>query len=559
MNESIRTMVFVGAATLAGLIAWISQPVPPAPPASGGAQIFPPFEATDANRFKIVQYEEQLGELNTFEVAKENGRWVIPSHDNYPADAAEQLKNIAGLFVELKAVGPPMTMNRDDHELYGVREPEKGAADPKGFGRLVTISDKADRPLVELIVGKKAESNASAGEMGEQKEYHFVRRVGQDPVYVVEMSLAALTTKFEEWIERDLLNLNPLDVAKLDLRDYSIVPVGDPNDPTSRTMALLRRMDTLASWNATENNWSLEKMTIYRGNDALEGQLADDEELNKAKLDGVKTAIDDLKIIDVERKPQALADALKDDKLARDRAAVQELGEHGFFVMPGERGSQPQILGSNGGLRITMKDGVQYALNFGNAKGAEKGDSTKLNRYLMITAQLDESMLPKPELEPEPATVEPPADEPASSESGDEEEADDAPQEQAEGEKAADEKAEPDEKAADDAAAVKERERVKKENQRKLDAYQEKRRQAEGRVAELNARFGNWFYVVSDDMYKKVQLGRADIVKDRETAKDEGFGVDAFRKLESDGLEGKPQPAGSALPMPPSLPGFNLP
>jgi hypothetical protein len=206
-----------------------------------------------------------------------------------------------------------------------------------------------------------------------------------------------------------------------------------------------------------------------------------------------------------------------------------------------------------------MKDGVQYALNFGNAKGAEKGDSTKLNRYLMITAQLDESMLPKPELEPEPATVEPPADEPASSESGDEEEADDAPQEQAEGEKAADEKAEPDEKAADDAAAVKERERVKKENQRKLDAYQEKRRQAEGRVAELNARFGNWFYVVSDDMYKKVQLGRADIVKDRETAKDEGFGVDAFRKLESDGLEGKPQPAGSALPMPPSLPGFNLP
>ena len=73
-----------------------------------------------------------------------------------------------------------------------------------------------------------------------------------------------------------------------------------------------------------------------------------------------------------------------------------------------------------------------------------------------------------------------------------------------------------------------------------MNAYRDQRKKAEVRVAELNARFADWYYVVSEDVYKKIHLVRSDIVKESATAKEEGFGIDAFRKLEEEGLKAKP-------------------
>src|SRR4029078_5538057 len=86
------------------------------------------------------------------------------------------------------------------------------------------------------------------------------------------------------------------------------------------------------------------------------------------------------------------------------------------------------------------------------------------------------------------------------------------------------------------------REQIKKENQRKLDAHRDAKTKAERRVAELNARFADWYYVVSEDGYKKIRLTRSDSVEEGATAKDEGFGIDAFRKLEEDGAKGASKP-----------------
>ena len=85
-----------------------------------------------------------------------------------------------------------------------------------------------------------------------------------------------------------------------------------------------------------------------------------------------------------------------------------------------------------------------------------------------------------------------------------------------------------------------------------MNAYRDQRKKAETRVADLNARFADWYYVISEDVYKKIRLTRSDIVKEAAAAKDEGFGIDAFRKLEEEGAKGaaaKPAaPAGQAFP-----------
>jgi hypothetical protein len=565
MNESSRTLTFVGAAALIALIAWATRPAPPAPVQSSAGMIVEAFDINDAESFKIQKYDADEQKLVTFEVAKEAGRWAIPSHDNYPADAQAQLQKVAGFFTGMKAIGSQQSDDPKQHGSFGVKQPTaETSGDGKEYGTVVSISDSSGKEIVNLIVGKPATAKSGEDDKFSGKSLRFVRKVGQDPVYVVEISSEAITTNFSDWIEQDLLKLNSFDVAKLDLHDYSLLPVQDADG--SMALQLMRRMDTTVKASTEGGGWDLEKMIRYQGNKSLEGDLADDEELNKTKLDGVKTAVDDLKIVDVERKPEVLFKALKDEKLARDRSAQRELQQFGFFVQP-EPGSQKlRIFASNGALSVSMKDGVQYQLYFGNPKSAEKGDSSKLNRYLMVSAQIDESMLPKPKLVPEdeplgPETTDKPeGDKPEGDKLEEKQDKDDTSEKNDEAAlKGKDDEKEPEtktdeEKKPDEEAAKKKREAIKKENKRKLDEYYDKRKKAETRVAELNSRFNDWFYVVSDDVYKKVQLGRADIVKDRDTAKEEGFGVDAFRKLEQGGVEGKA--AASTPPPPPSgLPG----
>ena len=158
----------------------------------------------------------------------------------------------------------------------------------------------------------------------------------------------------------------------------------------------------------------------------------------------------------------------------------------------------------------------------------------------VVTVAVNEAKFPQPELaevpkKPLAADVPPPpatdgAD--AAPEGGDAK-ADEKP------EAKADEAAEP--KDEEESELDKEIKRIEKENQRKLDEWKDKRGKAEAKVRELNARFADWYYVVSEDEYKKIRLGRGDLIKEGAKAADEGFGVDAFRKLQEEGLQKKEQ------------------
>ena len=53
---------------------------------------------------------------------------------------------------------------------------------------------------------------------------------------------------------------------------------------------------------------------------------------------------------------------------------------------------------------------------------------------------------------------------------------------------------------------------IAKENQRKLDERKEKVDQARKKVQELNARFADWYYVVSDSVYRKLTLSREQLI-----------------------------------------------
>ena len=53
---------------------------------------------------------------------------------------------------------------------------------------------------------------------------------------------------------------------------------------------------------------------------------------------------------------------------------------------------------------------------------------------------------------------------------------------------------------------------VRQENKRLQDEYDAAVKAGKDKVKELNDRFADWYFIISDDVYKKIHLGRADII-----------------------------------------------
>jgi len=568
MNEITKTTIFVVVAVvIVGLVAWESRPtlVTEAPGIKPGDQLFPDFtNPLVAASLEIVKYDEDTATVRPFEVAQVGGLWSIPSHENYPADAKDQVADVAANMMGLTVLRTA-SESPGDHQLYGVIDPDpktlKGGA--TGVGTRVTMKDKNKKTLMSLIIGKQVE---------DRPELHYVRRTGQAPVYSVAMKTDKLSTKFEDWIEEDLLKLNTWDIKRIRVRDYSV-------DELNGTLA--QRADMTLEYDDTgDPKWKMVADKVFKqdaqGAKWIDVKLGEDEELNATKLDDMKNSLDDLKIVDVARKPAGLSANLKAaDSFGKDAEAVTSLHQRGFYMA--RLGEQIELFSNEGEIRCLMKDGVNYILRFGEIAGAssssdEEQDKTKeedqkkekdqdeeedkdqdsdtsgLNRYIFVMAEFDPTAIAKPELEPLPeekkqadpdqATPEKPKNEktekpqpeaektknnkPAEEKSDDgkttdakPETTDDAKKDDAEAKQET-----TDDEKKDDVET--ERERIKKENKRKQEEYDEKIEKGKKHVKELNDRFADWYYIISDEVYRKIHLDRKTIVKKKEKEDKEG-------------------------------------
>ena len=232
----------------------------------------------------------------------------------------------------------------------------------------------------------------------------------------------------------------------------------------------------------------------------------------------MKTALDDLKIVDVARKPPGLSADLKAAaNFLSNREAVESLVACGFFYARVE-GGRKEFLSNEGEIRFLMKDGVEYVLRFG-AKALGKGSAKKgekqqasgdANRYLFVMAEFNPDAIAKPALEPLPAEKkEAKGEKGAKSDKGEK-----GAKKPPDNKTAAKKDQKKDEKKPAEVAA--ERQRIEKENKRKQEEYEEKLTKGKERVKELNARFADWYYVISDDVYRKIHLTRDQVVKKKE-------------------------------------------
>jgi hypothetical protein len=486
--------------------------------------LFPEFsDAGKAASLEILSYDDELATLQPFKVVQSGGVWVLPSQQNYPADAKDQLAVAATELID-RPILEVVSTSPGDHETYGVIEPDADKIKPgmTGVGQLVEIRDAAGTKLARLIIGK--EDKQPAGADG-GRTLRFVRKAGQDPVYRVELDTSKFSSRFGDWIEKDLLQLSPWDVRKIVLDDYTLGAV----ESNGRLMVDQQRKSRIdLTYDDKEGKWSLASLEVF-GDDkkAKEESLADDEELASAKLNDLRNALGDLKIIDVARKPSGLSADLKAaEQFTGDPEAVASMQQRGFLPL-----QSGEILSTDGQTIVGMKDGVEYVLRFGAPTTAVEGQSDvgkkadssadggeTSGRYLLVMARYNEAILPKPELEPVPELPE--AGEAAKKKEGDQkadtkEQAskDDKTSGETNTDGAADALKKADEEEAKAQAAVEERRRVERENRRKQEEYDDKVKAAQKRIRELNARFADWYYVVSDAECQKIRLGRDAVIQ----------------------------------------------
>jgi hypothetical protein len=479
--------------------------------------LFPELsDPAKAASMEILSFDDETATLKPFKVVQTGGVWSLPSHDGYPADAKEQLAAACNELVD-RPILDVMTASPGDHETYGVIEPDpqKIKVGDSGVGKLVEIRDASGNKLARLIIGKEDRSPASGGMPG--RKLRFVRKAGQDPVYRVEIDAAKFTTNFDDWIEKDLLKITPWDLKRLVIDDSTCTFGFD--EASGRPAVTQDRKSRIAlGYDDKDSKWSLLKLEAFgAGNKPMEESLAADEELASSKLNDLRTALGDLKIIDVARKPAGLSGELKaEEKFTGDREAVTSLAQKGFYPF-----ASGEILSSNGETIVGMKDGVEYLLRFGNGtsvagdtqaekKGDEKAADETSGRYLFVMARFEESLLEKPKLDPLPEVPSVPAanEKPGEAQNDDTEKKDGGTGADASGKLAAADEAE-----AKAQAALEERRRVERENRRKQEEYDEKVKAAQKRVRELNGRFADWYYVVSDEEYAKIHLDRAGVVQ----------------------------------------------
>ncbi len=585
MTEATKTIALVAVSLLVLIAGVATRPQPPKPPANDkvGKSLFAGKldDPLKAKRMRIVTYDDAAGKAREFEVAQVDGVWSLPSHKNYPADAKQQMADAATALVDLKVLGIASESGPEQHALYGVVEPDpaKDQFGTKGIGKLIVVEDESKKPLARLIIGKEDKVKAEDDFSGAQAKLRFVRIPGQDVVYRAALASDKFSPKFENWIETDLLKLSPWDISQIDLRDYTVqegLTQGGQLVPTLR-----QRADIDLAFNDKDSKWVLDKLVEYKNGKPQDEKLGPDQELNTAKLNEMKTALDDLKIVNVERKPARMSANMKAGQdFMNDIEALRDLLQRG--LIPAQVGENEfDIKSSDGEAIVGMKDGVEYVLRFGAIAGVDSGSEEKdektddakkasekdgkeaaadkvaadkgkddadtlkltekkgasVNRYVMVMARFNPALLTKPELEPVPEIKKAPEKK---------EDAGKAAPKTNESKKADDTEKAKTENSEDLEAQEAQRDKIEKENKRKQEEYDEKVKKGEANAKELNGRFADWYYIISDETYRKIHLGIDDIIKKKpQEAKDSqttnpNTPTDPFNKA----TKGVPAPAG---------------
>ena len=385
MSDIFKTVVLLGVAVALTALAVSMKPgeVANALYDDEGELFFPEFtDSASINELEVRAFREATSDVYVFAVRRDDkGVWRIPSHENYAADANDQMGKAAAMLIGLKK-GGIVGDEKGDHAKYSLVDPLAEGVETEGRGKRITLKDKAGNVLADLIVGDEVEGKAGT---------FFCRLpegndVSGKRVYKAKLE-GALSTQFTDWIETDLLQAKTWNIDKIVFDNYSVDEQRGAIVPG-------------------------DKLVLAKGEDnqfALDGLDAASEQTDTEKVTDISNTLGQIKIVGVRPKPEGLTARLERANGIEARVLQQQLQQKGYFLARGK------MVSNEGDLIFEMKSGVRYTLRFGelvygegdeltagigNADAEQAGDkgdeAVAANRYLMVTAEFVPELLEKP-------------------------------------------------------------------------------------------------------------------------------------------------------------------
>lgn len=473
-----------------------------------GQTFFAKFkDPLEAQAMEVIEYNPETATVTPFQVQQKNGRWSIPSHYDYPAEAKQRLAKTAAGLIDLKKD----TIRSDevsDHEKLGVIDPlDTKTTSLTGRGKRVTLRKQAEgEVLADLIIGD---------EVKDRPGQRFVRLPNSPRTYAININVD-LSTRFADWITQDLLQLDSAKVKRIVIDRHRADP--------ARGILVPGEVTTLTRGDAP-NSWTINNPDP-------------DDKVNNAKMTEIINALTGLKILGVRPKPAGLTKDLKEaseGQFKLSQQALLSLQSRGFY-----RTRQGSLVSNQGEIRVGTTDGLEYVLRFGEVTVAEgeelsagtsdesaakskddnssqkateekkPGKNATEGRFLFITTVFSPDLISVP---PDPADArisQLPGDPFQHSTIG---------------------VVTPGFEADVEAAA-----RIAKEKADKEEAVlKEKQENGRKTVEQLSERYASWYYVVSGDSFRSIAADRANL------------------------LQGSNEPPPNMIPpgLPPGFPGLN--
>lgn len=583
MNQSMtRTLAFVAAALISTALAFTSnQLTKPAKLPDGddfGKEFNPDFtDAGKARSMRVVSFDEATAASKMFTVQYDGG-WKIPSYHNYPADGKDQLAKAAASVIGLKR-GSLATRRKAEHERYGVIDPldEENPA-TKGRGMRITISEK-ETALADFIVGNKVEGDEGklyVRKFGEDKVYKVSARFDVSTKFSdwAETDLLKVAGFDITRLRGSRPKINDADEYEGD--DVVELTKDKPSDPW-KLVGLDEATEELKTDDINAMVTTLDDLRLvgvrprpaFDGRPILNADLKVD--LPKELLSNPQVRSEIVKVLRADLGEKGFRVGQNED------GQTQIVSREGELTAGTKDGVVYKLTFGSvfSGTEQEIETGTAEESKAGGKEkkdaAKEKVDDQKKSRYLIVRVNFDESLLGNPPTEPTkptpPPGVEPPADskedddkkeeapkkeaEKKNNDDKKEESKDDPKSDKPEDEKkpttqqndsakkedagddkpkkadAADakkEEAKPDEPKKDLKAeyfeALKRYDAEKGRFTAETAAYAAKIESGKHKVHELNERFADWYYVISNDSFDKLRLSRAVLIKPKEKSLD---------------------------------------
>lgn len=527
----------------------------------------------------VVGYDEAKAEPRQFAVKFENGKWTIPSHHNYPADGADRLAKTAASAMHIKRGEFISDSKQYHEQLGVVDPLDSDQTRLKGRGQRITLSKGSDvlmdlivgKPVKDragfFYVRKPDEDATYVAKLDIDLSTKFKDWVETDllklnkddlkEIVIDDYSIDEVNRRVVEGEISKLTRDKPADAWKLEGLDESKEELD-----VAKVNGMLGALD------------DLKLVGVRPKPKGLNPDLSFDEESLESNPLAARALVEDmarkgfLLTADPRTKKRRLLSNEGELHASTNKGVVYALQFGEVFS-----GNEEEV---EVGIEKKESEGAEKEKSEDKDKAAE---GKQPSRYLFVTTRFDASYIgPRPEKPERPeglaadepaddaqpnkkgagerpqikpgksgkaatsrkpaksAADEPTTEEPCGAAPGVDDDAAPADTEESDKDKSKQDKDEGDEakpadetkkdgepKAAQPAQpAPKSPEELKKEYDEKVRKYESDLKAYEDKVAagkklvdELNARFADWYYVISAENFNKLHLSRKDLVKEK--------------------------------------------